>query len=103
LRIRSGGPLALRLAAVTNQRDQVQHGASLRVSYKWFNETLEGELAGMLSFTRLDFALRPKLTYAFTDRWKGLAGADIFLGSKNVFFGRLSENSAAYVELRYSF
>lgn len=95
--------LALRLAAVTNQRDQVQNGASIRVSYKWFNETLEGELAGVLSFTRLDFALRPKLTYAFTDRWKGLVGADIFRGSKNVLFGRLRKNSGAYVELRYSF
>lgn len=75
----------------------------MRVSYKWFNETLEGELAGVLSFTRLDFALRPKLTYAFTDRWKGMVGADIFRGSKNVLFGRLRKNSGAYVELRYSF
>lgn len=95
--------MALRLAAITSQRGQVQNGASLRVSYKWFNETLEGELAGVLSFTRLDFALRPKLTYAFTDRWKGLVGADIFRGAKNVLFGRLRKNSGVYVELRYSF
>jgi len=94
---------ALQLAAVSNQRDQMQQGASMRVSYKWFNETLEGEIAGVLSFTCLDYVIRPKVIYAFTDRWKGTVGADIFRGSGKTFFGRLRDNSAVYVELRYSF
>ncbi|MGH7960703.1 MAG: hypothetical protein ACRERD_02615 [Candidatus Binatia bacterium] len=91
------------MAAFTNQRDRVQHSASARISYKWFDETLEGEMAVALSFTRFDFVLRPKLTYAFTDRWKGTIGADIFRGPQNVFFGRLRDNSGVYVELRYNF
>jgi hypothetical protein len=95
--------VALRFAALTSQRNAFQQGVSLRVNYKWFNETLEGEIAGVLSFTRLDFVLRPKVVYAFTDRWKGTLGADIFRGSRNVFFGRLRQNSGAYVEMRYSF
>jgi hypothetical protein len=94
---------ALTLAAVTNQRDDVQHGASLRVNNKWWNETLEAEIAAVLSFTRLDFVLRPKIVYAFTDRWKGALGADIFRGSDRTFFGRLQRNSGTYVELRYNF
>jgi hypothetical protein len=94
---------ALTLAAVTNQRDAVQNGASLRVNNKWWNETLEVEVAAVLSFTRLDFVLRPKVIYAFTDRWKGTVGGDIFRGSGHTFFGRLCKNSGAYVEMRYSF
>ena len=95
--------VALLLAAVSNQRDQVQQGASLRVSYKWFNETLEGEIAGVLSFTRLDYVIRPKVIYAFPDRWKGTLSTDVFRGSGKTLFGRLQDNSAVYVELRYSF
>lgn len=94
---------ALQLAVVTNQRDRVQQGVSLRASYKWLNETLEGEIVSVLSFPRLDCLVRPKLTYALTDHWKGTIGADVFRGSSYSFFGRLRGISAAYVELRWSF
>jgi len=95
--------VALQQATQTNQLDRLQHGGSLRISDKWFNETLEGELAGVFFFTRGDYAIRPKLTYAFTDRWKGALGADFFRGPRRSFFGNLRDNSTAYVELRWSF
>lgn len=95
--------VAMKQAVASNQLDRVQHGASLRVSNKWLNETLEGELAGILSFTRGDYAIRPKLTYAFTDRWKGVVGADLFRGPRRSYFGDINDNTAAYAELRLSF
>jgi hypothetical protein len=95
--------VAIQQAVQTNQLDQVQHGASLRISHKWLNETLEGELVGVLTFPRGDYAIRPKVTYAFTDRWKGVIGADLFRGPRLSFFGNLRENSTAYTELRWSF
>lgn len=95
--------VATQQALVANELDQVQHGASLRVSHKWLNETLEAEVGTILSFTRLDFLVRPKVTYALTDRWKVVMGADIFRGQRRSFFGRLQDNSAVYAEVRWSF
>lgn len=90
-------------AIVANELDRVQHGASLRVGNKWLNETLEAEVGAILTFTRLDFAVRPKLTYALTDRWKAVIGVDIFRGDRRSFFGRLRDNSTGYAEVRWSF
>lgn len=66
------------------------------MSHKWLNETLEAKVGTILSFTRLDFLVRPKVTYALTDRWKVVMGADIFRGQRRSFFGRLQDNSAVY-------
>ncbi len=95
--------VAIQQAVVANQLDRVQHGVSLRISDKWLHETLEAELASALSLTRLDYALRPKVTYALTDRWKAILGADVFRGDRRSFFGNLRDNTTAYAELRWSF
>ncbi len=95
--------VAIQQAVVSNQLDRVQHGISLRVSDKWFNDTLEAEVAGVKAFTRGDYVIRPKLTYAFSDRSKGVIGIDLFRGADNTFYGRLRDNSTLYGELRYSF
>ncbi len=95
--------VAIEQAGISNQFDRVQHGLSLRVSHKWLNETLEGEVAAVVLFARLDYVVRPKLLYALTDRWKLTVGADIFRGEPQSFLGRLRDNSTAYAELRWSF
>lgn len=95
--------VATQQALVANELDEVQHGASLRVRHTWLNETLEGEVATILLFTRFDFVVRPKVTYAVTDRWKAAVGADIFRGERRSFFGRLRDNSTVYTEFRWSF
>jgi hypothetical protein len=43
------------------------------------------------------------VTYALTDRWKLVAGADVFGGDRHSFLGNLRENTTAYVEARWSF
>ncbi|MBI3796238.1 MAG: hypothetical protein HY268_04610, partial [Deltaproteobacteria bacterium] len=95
--------VAIQQAVQTNQLDRVQHGLSLRIHHKWFNETLEGEVVGVCTFTRGGYVLRPKLSYALTDHWKVTVGADVFRGPHPSFFDNLRENSTAFTELRWSF
>lgn len=95
--------VAIQQAVITNQIDRVQQGISLRISDQWFNQTLEGEAVGIIFLPRHDYAVRPKVAYAFTDRWKGVVGADLFRGEDRSFFGYLKKNTTAYAELRWSF
>lgn len=50
-----------------------------------------------------DAYLRPRVTYDYTDHWQLSVGGNVFLGSKETFFGRFEENSNVYAALRYSF
>jgi hypothetical protein len=95
--------IAIQEALFNNQLDQISQGVSLRVCDKWLNETLEAELAGIYIFTRHDYLLRPKITYALTDSWKLLVAADFFRGSDVTYFGYLRNNSTSYTELSYHF
>jgi hypothetical protein len=88
---------------LNSQAARVQHGASFRVSYKWLRETLEGECAAAGFFGPDGLALRPKVTYALTDRWKVLMGAELYRGDSSSAFGLLQPNSTAYLEARWSF
>ncbi|MGH8488461.1 MAG: hypothetical protein ACREXS_06245 [Gammaproteobacteria bacterium] len=90
-------------AIVNGQQDEFSNGASMRVSNRWLNDTLEAELLGILDFTRSNTYLRPLLTYALTDDIRCSLGGELYLGADNTFFGRLKENSGLFFELRYSF
>jgi len=95
--------VAMQGAILSNQLTRFQYGFTLRVSNKWFNETLEGEFAAVASMTNGDFMLRPKLVYAFNDQIKATLGADVYRGGSNTFFGRLRNNSSVFAEMKYSF
>ena len=88
---------------LNSQATRVQHGASFRLSHKWLRETLEGECAAAGFFGPDGLALRPKITYAVTDRWKLLVGAELYRGDSSSVFGLLRPNSTAYLEARWSF
>ena len=90
-------------AALWNQFSRSQHGISVRVSNKWFHETLEGEIAAVTSFGPSNYFIRPKLVYAFSDHVKGSLGMDIYRGKSNTFFGRLQDNSLLFAEMKYGF
>jgi len=47
--------------------------------------------------------IRPKVTYAFTDHFKGIVGGEIYYGPPQSFFGRLSRTSTAYAEFQIGF
>ena len=95
--------VAIQQSIISNQQNKFQQGMSLRIGNKWLNETLEAEFAAVYSFTRRDYLLRPKLSYAFDDHWKGTLGANLYRGDPNTFFGMLRYVSTVFGELRYSF
>jgi len=90
-------------AIASNQLDPKTYGLTMRVSNKWFNATLDAELALIFSLPRHDYLVRMKSTYAFTDQWAGTVGGDIFRGPVDSFYGSLRKNSVAFMELRYAF
>jgi hypothetical protein len=87
----------------TNQLARDMPGASARLDFKAFNETLEAECAFVMWFTKDDATLRPTVTYAFTDHIKALVGGQIYLGPQGSFFGRFDSASAVFAEVRLSF
>jgi hypothetical protein len=95
--------VAIEQATINNQLDQVQESITFRVSKKWFNETLETEVASIVGLNRLDYAVRPKAKYAITDRLRVTVGGDIFRGPTPSLFGRIRDTSTAYVELRWDY
>jgi hypothetical protein len=95
--------IAAQQAVLNGETRAVQHGLSFRVSYKWFRETLEGECAAAGFVEPGGVTIRPKLTYAVSDHWKWLVGAELFRGERSALFGLLRPNSTAYVEARWSF
>jgi hypothetical protein len=99
----TGNPIAIEQAVISNQLDQVQQGATVRINYKWLNETLDGEIATVFLTPHFSYSVRPKVTYAFTDRWKGIIGSNLYEGNNPSFFGYLHHNSTAYAEIRWSF
>jgi hypothetical protein len=94
--------VAAQQAVLSSQTRQTQHGASARVSYRWFHDTLEAELAAVGYGAPRGAALRPKITYAVSDRMKVLVGAEIFRGEASSAFGMLRDNSGGFVEVRWS-
>jgi hypothetical protein len=76
---------------------------ALRINYKAWNETLETELAAVVWLKNGDSAIRPKVTYAFTDRFKGILGGELYRGPAHSFFGQLNPTSSAYAELQFGF
>lgn len=96
-------PIAIQQSIISSQQDSFQQGVSLRIANKWFNETLDAELAAVYNFTRQDYLLRPKISYAFNDHWRGNLGANIFRGENGTFFGLLKDRSAVFAEIRYGF
>jgi hypothetical protein len=90
-------------AVLNSQTRRVQHGMSFRVAHKWLRETLEAECAAAAFFGPRGVDLRPKISYAVTDHWKVLVGAEIYRGEESSVFGLLRPNTAAYLEARWSF
>jgi hypothetical protein len=95
--------LAAQVNLLSNQLAPDMPGASLRINYKAWNETLESELAVAGWFKKGDSVIRPKITYAFTDYLKASVGGEIYHGPPQSFFGRLDRTSTAYAELRFGF
>jgi hypothetical protein len=95
--------LALQESIGANQLARDMGGASTRINYTAFNQTLVVELAAATWFTRRDVALLPKLSYALSDHVKAVIGAQIYRGPEDSFFGRFKHHSAGFTEVRVGF
>ncbi len=95
--------LAVSQAALAHQVDRIEQGVALRVSNKWWNETLEAELAAVLAFGGRSHVLKPKVVYAINDQLRLTLGADVYRGRSDTAYGWLERNSLAYGELRIYF
>jgi hypothetical protein len=95
--------VAVQGAVISNQLNHFSQGLSIRIGNKWLNETLEADIAAVASFTHRDYAIRPKLVYAFSDHTKGTIGLDLYRGDSDTFFGQLTNNSLMFSEVKYSF
>ncbi len=95
--------IAVQQAVANSQYDRSQQGVSLRVAKKWFNETLEAEIAGAALLNRDGYALRPRVIYLYSDSIKLIAGYEYFKGSDKTVYGLLEKNKTLYAEVRYFF
>jgi len=95
--------LAVRQASLAHQLERSERGLAVRVSDKWWNETLEGEVAVVVSFGGQGHIFKPRLAYALNDHLRLTLGADIYRGRADSPYGLLQRNSLAYGELRAYF
>lgn len=96
-------PLAEAAAFAANQYDETQHGMTFRIGNKWLNDTLEAEMAGLVWLQHGDSLIRPKITYAATDTIRLSMGADSYQGPHDSFFGRLTDFTTFFFELRWGY
>lgn len=95
---------AKNVAIFNNQLKEHNHGATLRLNLKSFQETLESEVAIVNWFIDGNYGLyRPKITYAFTDSFHGAIGYERYYGVDESLFGRLKDMSTAFIEVRMFF
>ena len=95
--------IAVQQAVINNQYDRTQQGLSLRIDKKWFNETLEGELAAITLLNREGYALRPRVIYMWSDSVKIIGAYDYFKGTDKTTYGLLERNKSLYSEIRWYF
>jgi uncharacterized protein len=67
------------------------------------HDVLAAELFAVVYFSPGNGYLRPRVTYAVTDRLKAAAGANLFFGSRDSLFGSIHESRGAFAELRYAY
>ena len=95
--------VASQSAAVNNQLDRTQHGMTGRVAHKWLQDTLDFELATIVYFQTGDAAIRPRLSYAINDHLRITAAADIFVGPRLSYFGRVRDLSAGFFQINFGY
>jgi hypothetical protein len=90
-------------AAVNNQLDPVQNGFTARIARRFANDAAEAELAIVHYLEPGDSAIRPRIGYSIRDGLRIAAGADIFTGPRNSYFGRVRSLSAGWLQLSAGF
>ena len=86
------------------QRDEVSHTVTLRISRPLLHETLKPEIAAMYNFTTEEYIIRPCISYDIADALVVSAGGQYLDGPDESLFGLTSNPlSYAFIELKCSF
>ena len=80
-----------------------ENGVAIRLSRNFMNDNLRTSLAALYYFEGADYAIRPKLIYAFNGHWVGSVFADDYQGPAHSYFGYLKKNSLVMAEITYEF
>ncbi len=83
--------------------EKTENTMTFLARYDMFRETLHLELFSYIGLSNEDALIRPKITYDFDDSFSILLGSNIFVGDEKGRFGQYSDNSMAYVKLKYNF
>ena len=87
------------------REDAYTHGATLSVSRKFLNETLEASFSGLVNFNDFDSLLNPSVNYSLSDQITLEGGAYIFIPGpdKDGKYGAYKDLSTIYIKAKYSF
>ncbi|MEH6435607.1 hypothetical protein [Massilia sp. DD77] len=91
--------LRRRLRIANNQFHKYQDGFTLRYGQRLWNDRVDYELVGMVNLREHDYAIRPRVNVRYSDHIKFSAGADVFRGREESFFGSIKKNTVAFAEV----
>jgi len=92
------------LPAGMPRADKNNHRITLRITKLLLHQDMRLSLFSFFGLAHRDMYLRPYASYKITDRLRIDGGANIFVGKhRNTMFGQLTDDTNAYVGLRYSF
>lgn len=89
---------------IFSQQKKWNHSISLRPSLNLFYETLKLEMLGFANFSTEEVFLLPKATYAVSDAYNLIIGAQLFYGPGSTLYGFMKRSrNAVFTELKISF
>jgi hypothetical protein len=83
--------------------DELSHTATFRAQHSLFSDDLTVSLFGYFGFDPYDALLRPSFSYTIEDAVELEGGVELFVGDSAGTFGAYSDNSLAYLSLRWYF
>jgi hypothetical protein len=83
--------------------DELSHTATFRAQHSLFSDDLTVSLFGYVGFDPYDALLRPSFSYTIEDAVELEGGVELFVGDSSGTFGAYTDNSLAYLSLRWYF
>ena len=95
--------IAMGLDRLNSEFGRDEWGATFRLVHRAINERLKLEVSGIADVTNRSGVIRPRVTFASSDRVKYGAGLDYFRGKAQSFFGSRISNKAAFADVSVVF
>ncbi|SFU53501.1 DUF1302 family protein [Pseudoduganella namucuonensis] len=96
-------PAGLAINRLNSEFGAHEHGLSLRVYDRYWNDRLKAELGAILDLSGHSGLVRPRVSYSVSDAVKLTAGVDYFHGDTQSYFGARARNRLGFFELAFVF